>query len=90
MKYIQYNEMEYYYPEDYCYDNDIFNNDDFLLSKIKWIIDKKLTINERTLFLIFVNNYSNYSKTSKILGCSTPTLKKYINLINNKIKYYLK
>ena len=89
MKYTPCNELEYYYPEDYQYNDCIFSEDEFKLSKIKWIIDNKLTNNEKIFFLIFVENYSNYTKTSKIIGCSTPTLKKYINLINKKIKSYL-
>lgn len=89
MKYTPCNELEYYFPEDYQYNDCIFSEDEFKLSKIKWIIDNKLTNNEKIFFLIFVDNYSNYTKTSKIIGCSTPTLKKYINLINKKIKSYL-
>lgn len=89
MKYTPCNELEYYFPEDYQYNDCIFSEDEFKLSKIKWIIDNKLTNNEKIFFLIFVENYSNYTKTSKIIGCSTPTLKKYINLINKKIKSYL-
>ena len=89
MKYTPCNELEYYFPEDYQYNDCIFSEDEFKLSKIKWIIDNKLTNNEKIFFLIFVENYSNYTKTSKIIGCSTPTIKKYINLINKKIKSYL-
>ena len=89
MKYTPCNELEHYFPEDYQYNDCIFSEDEFKLSKIKWIIDNKLTNNEKIFFLIFVENYSNYTKTSKIIGCSTPTLKKYINLINKKIKSYL-
>ena len=89
MKYTPCNELEYYFPEDYRYNDCIFSEDEFKLSKIKWIIDNKLTNNEKIFFFFFVENYSNYTKTSKIIGCSTPTLKKYINLINKKIKSYL-
>lgn len=74
-----------YYPEDFNYSMDILNQDEYRISKIKWVIDNKLTTNERTIFLTFTHNYSNYAKTSRIVKCSIPTLRKYISLIRTKI-----
>ena len=78
-------EFPAYYPEDYSYDESIFNDNEFYVSKIKWILDNKLPHNERALFLIFTENMSNYAKTSKQINCSIPTLRKYIGMIRQKI-----
>lgn len=74
-----------YYPEDYSYSEDAFCKDEFKISKIKWILDNILSTNERTIFLTFTNNDSNYAKTSRIIHCSIPTLRKYISNIRLKI-----
>ena len=54
-------------------------------TKIKWILDNRLSHTERALFLIFTENMSNYAKTSKQINCSIPTLRKYIGMIRQKI-----
>lgn len=82
-------EFPAYYPEDYSYDDSVFTDNEYSLNKIKWILDNKLTHNERALFLLFTENLSNYAKTSKQLNCSIPTLRKYIALIRTKITNYL-
>lgn len=78
-----------YYPEDFCFNDDIFDSDDEKIRKIKWIIDNKLSVGEKEIFLLYVHNDSNYHKLSRILGCSVTTCRNKICIIRNRIKSYL-
>ena len=75
-----------YYPEDYSFENDIFNEDSEQIRKIKWIIDNKLTESEKTIFLMYTERNSSASATAKVLNCTPATVRNYINRIRQKIK----
>ena len=75
-----------YYPEDYSFDRDIFNEDSEQIRKIKWIIDNKLTDSEKTIFLMYTDRNSSASATAKVLRCTPATVRNYINRIRQKIK----
>lgn len=75
-----------YYPEDYSFENDIFNEDSEQIRKIKWIIDNKLTDSEKTIFLMYTDRNSSASATAKVLNCTPATVRNYINRIRQKIK----
>lgn len=75
-----------YYPEDYSFDNDIFNEDSEQIRKIKWIIDNKLTDSEKAIFLMYTDRNSSASATAKVLRCTPATVRNYINRIRQKIK----
>lgn len=75
-----------YYPEDYSFDSDIFNEDSEQIRKIKWIIDNKLTDSEKTIFLMYTHRYASASATAKVLNCTPATVRNYINRIRQKIK----
>ena len=75
-----------YYPEDYSFTSDIFNEDSEQIRKIKWIIDNKLTESEKTIFLMYTERNSSASATAKVLNCTPATVRNYINRIRQKIK----
>ena len=75
-----------YYPEDYSFNSDIFNEDSEQIRKIKWIIDNKLTDSEKTIFLMYTERNSSASATAKVLHCTPATVRNYINRIRQKIK----
>lgn len=74
-----------YYPEDFAFNDDIWDDDSERIRKIKWVIDNKLSIGEKEIFLLYTHNNSNYHKTAKILGCSVTTARNKILQIRKKI-----
>ena len=87
---ISYNDIqplpEYqYYEEDFCFNDDIFDTDSERIRAIKWIVDNKLSIGEKEIFLLYTHNNSNYHKTAKLLGCSVTTCRNKIIIIRRKI-----
>ena len=77
------------YEEDFAYNDDLFCEDDELISRLKYIIDHHLSVGEKSIFLIHTHNGSNYHKTSRILGCSVTTARNRVIQIRNKILSYL-
>lgn len=77
------------YKEDFAFNDDIFDEDSERIRKIKWIIDHKLSIGEKEIFLLYAHNNSNYHKTAKLLNCSVTTARNKILIIRAKIKSYL-
>ena len=75
-----------YYPEDYSFESDIFNEDSEQIRKIKWITDNKLTDSEKTIFLMYTERSRSASATAKVLHCTPATVRNYINRIRQKIK----
>ena len=73
------------YPEDFSYSDDIFNEDEEQIIRIKWIVDNKLSIGEKEIFLLYTHNDSNYHKVARILGCSVTTARNKIIQIRKKI-----
>ena len=78
-----------YYPEDFAYNDNIWDEDSEKIRKIKWIIDHKLSIGEKEIFLLYTHNNANYHKTAKLLNCSVTTARNKIMIIRAKIKSYL-
>ena len=74
-----------FYPEDFQFNDDIWDEDSERIRKLKWIIDNKLSIGEKEIFLLYVHNNSNYHKTAKILGCSVTTARNRVIQIRKKI-----
>lgn len=77
------------YKEDFAYNDNIWDEDSEKIRKIKWIIDNKLSIGEKEIFLLYTHNNSNYHKTAKLLNCSVTTARNKILIIREKIKSYL-
>lgn len=77
------------YKEDFAYNDNIWDEDSEKIRKIKWIIDNKLSIGEKEIFLLYTHNNSNYHKTAKLLNCSVTTARNKILIIRAKIKSYL-
>ena len=77
------------YKEDFAYNDNIWDEDSEKIRKIKWIIDNKLSIGEKEIFLLYTHNNSNYHKTAKLLNCSVTTARNKIMIIRAKIKSYL-
>ena len=73
------------YKEDFEFHDDIWDSDDERIRLLKWIIDNKLSIGEKEIFLLYTHNNSNYHKTAKILGCSVTTARNKIIQIRKKI-----
>ena len=74
-----------YYPEDFAFNDQIFDEDSEKIRKIKWIIDHKLSIGEKEIFLLYTHNNSNYHKTAKLLNCSVTTARNKVLQIRKKI-----
>lgn len=77
------------YKEDFAFNDHIFDEDSEKIRKIKWIIDHKLSIGEKEIFLLYTHNNANYHKTAKLLNCSVTTARNKILIIRAKIKSYL-
>lgn len=77
------------YKEDFAYNDNIWDEDSEKIRKIKWIIDNKLSIGEKEIFLLYTHNNANYHKTAKLLNCSVTTARNKILIIRAKIKSYL-
>ena len=74
-----------YYPEEFAYNDNIWDEDSEKIRKIKWIIDNKLSIGEKEIFLLYAHNNSNYHKTAKLLNCSVTTARNKVLQIRKKI-----
>ncbi len=70
--------------EDYRYDADIFSTEPERTSRLKWIIDNRLTEVERILILLYVDCQS-YRKLAKKLTLSHQTCAKEVRRIKAKI-----
>ena len=77
------------YKEDFAFNDNIFDEDSEKIRKIKWIIDNKLSIGEKEIFLLYTHNNSNYHKTAKLLDCSVTTARNKVLQIRKKILSYL-
>lgn len=74
-----------YYPEDFAYNDNIWDEDSEKIRKIKWIIDHKLSIGEKEIFLLYTHNNANYHELGRLLGCSSTTARNKIIQIREKI-----
>lgn len=69
---------------DYAYDPDIMNADDERVARLKEIIEKKLSTEDRTMILLYVDCMS-YRKLGKKMGLSHMTVYKEIRRIKEII-----
>lgn len=70
--------------EDYVHNPDIMNDEDERSSRIKEIIDTKLSLADKTIILLYVDCMS-YRKLGKRLGVSHMTIRRDVLRIKNII-----
>ena len=70
--------------QDYTYNPDIMNEEDERLTRIKKIIDTKLSLADKTIILLYVDCQS-YRKLGARLGVSHMTLRREVQRIKNII-----
>lgn len=70
--------------QEYSYNPDIMNEEDERLTRIKKIIDTKLSLADKTIILLYVDCQS-YRKLGKRLGVSHMTLRREVMRIKNII-----
>lgn len=70
--------------QDYKYNPDIMNEEDERLTRVKKIIDTKLSLADKTIILLYVDCQS-YRKLGARLGVSHMTLRREVQRIKNII-----
>ena len=70
--------------QEYTYNPDIMNEEDERLTRVKKIIDQKLSLADKTIILLYVDCQS-YRKLGKRLGISHMTLRREVQRIKNII-----
>ena len=70
--------------QDYTYNPDIMNEEDERLTRVKKIIDTKLSLADKTISLLYVDCQS-YRKLGARLGVSHMTLRREVQRIKNII-----
>ena len=70
--------------QDYIYNPDIMCEDDPRISRVKEIIDKKLSLADKTIILLYVDCQS-YRKLGARLGVSHMTIRREVQRIKNII-----
>lgn len=70
--------------QDYTYNPDIMNEEDERLTKVKKIIDQKLSLADKTIILLYVDCQS-YRKLGARLGVSHMTIRREVQRIKNII-----
>ena len=70
--------------QEYSYNPDIMNEEDERLTRVKKIIDQKLSLADKTIILLYVDCQS-YRKLGKRLGVSHMTLRREVQRIKNII-----
>lgn len=70
--------------EDYNYNPDIMNDDDPRLSRVKEIIDTKLSLADKTIIILYIDCQS-YRKLGARLGVSHMTIRREVQRIKNII-----
>lgn len=70
--------------QDYIYNPDIMNEEDERLTRVKKIIDQKLSLADKTIILLYVDCQS-YRKLGARLGVSHMTLRREVQRIKNII-----
>ena len=68
--------------QDYAYNPDIMNEEDERLTRVKKIIDQKLSLADKTIILLYVDCQS-YRKLGARLGVSHMTLRREVQRIKN-------
>ena len=70
--------------QDYTYNPDIMNEEDERLTRVKKIIDQKLSLADKTIILLYVDCQS-YRKLGARLGVSHMTIRREVQRIKNII-----
>lgn len=70
--------------QDYSYDPDIMCNDEARISRLKEIIDTKLSLADKTIILLYVDCQS-YRKLGARLGVSHMTIRREVKRIKDII-----
>ena len=70
--------------QEYSYNPDIMNEEDERLTRIKEIIDNKLSLADKTIILLYVDCQS-YRKLGARLGVSHMTIRREVQRIKNII-----
>ena len=70
--------------QDYTYNPDIMNEEDERLTRVKKIIDQKLSLADKTIILLYVDCQS-YRKLGARLGVSHMTLRREVQRIKKII-----
>lgn len=70
--------------QEYSYNPDIMNEEDERLTRVKKIIDTKLSLADKTIILLYVDCQS-YRKLGKRLGVSHMTSRREVQRIKNII-----
>lgn len=70
--------------QEYSYNPDIMNEEDERLTRVKKIIDQKLSLADKTIILLYVDCQS-YRNLGKRLGVSHMTLRREVQRIKNII-----
>lgn len=70
--------------EEYSYNPDIMNEDDPRISRVKEIIDSKLSLADKTIIILYVDCQS-YRKLGARLGVSHMTIRREVQRIKNII-----
>lgn len=70
--------------QEYSYNPDIMNEEDERLTRVKEIIDNKLSLADKTIILLYVDCQS-YRKLGARLGVSHMTLRREVQRIKNII-----
>lgn len=70
--------------QDYTYNPDIMNEEDERLTRLKKIIDNKLSLADKTIILLYVDCQS-YRKLGARLGVSHMTIRREVQRIKNII-----
>lgn len=70
--------------QEYTYNPDIMNEEDERLTRVKKIIDTKLSLADKTIILLYVDCQS-YRKLGKRLGVSHMTIRRDVQRIKNII-----
>ena len=70
--------------EDYVYNADIMNNEDERVSRVKEIINTKLSLVDKTIILLYVDCQS-YRKLGKRMGLSHMTIRREVQRIKTII-----
>lgn len=74
--------------DDYTYYEDIFNEDDEKISKLKYIITNHLTDTERMIWIRYCELDSNTNELAREMNVNSPALRYYLKKIKQKILYY--
>lgn len=71
--------------EDYVCDGTIFDNDEEMVSRLKWVIQYRLNQVDRTIIILYAD-CASYAKLGKRLGISHTTAREEVLRIRNRIQ----